>query len=701
MTVTHSCEYCDKEFNLHIKLKKHILADHNNDEEKDMIDFTKKNQIFSDDEKALYFADLKSKYLEEKSRLESLKEKCKALQNKLASLKRTKSKRKSKHRKMTNEDFRSRYDIIDSDYSIPEGWLSASMPKMQCNLKSNNSLKMYLSPDGKACMGRRRAIRHMIEMNSPEADIALMKLGLFDEGWEESNKLPDDWLFKHYTSPDGKSNRIFSSNDYKYLSSPVQALKELVSSGSYNNHQITMFICAFVDRYLDEDEITWKDYQIAPINWKFGRTKKGKNLIITSEGQLFKKIRLCLKSLEKSKQYDSKTKGAASSFLRKLAGGKVNTTTKTRSSRSEIKRLRSSTGKFSKEENAMEVSSFDGYKEVDFLPSGWTAFKRKCKTPDGQILSGFKEVVPHMLRNNYSEEDINKYKETGTSIPFKHYPSLPSGWMTAVLDGPKNLKMTKFLSPDGELFMNRASSIKFMIEKKHKDSDIEMMKELLAKEDGWEIDDNLPSNWMKREMPNSNTLYLSPTFDSFRRKRQVINFMKENGYDEEDLERTSSYFSTGTFKYKVKSEPTIDETGSPAKKSKLEEDEKQWKTDSDLPPDWTYSVNGEEYLISNAKGDIFKNRKEAIDFMIKNEHPPTDIFKLWNNLHLEGWNLDDKYLPSGWRKKYSGDNKSYKFLSPMMETMASADDLLEHITNSKDYSDDDAEKLKLWISESH
>lgn len=55
------------------------------------------------------------------------------------------------------------------------------------------------------------------------------------------------------------------------------------------------------------------------------------------------------------------------------------------------------------------------------------------------------------------------------------------------------------------------------------------------------------------------------------------------------------------------------------------------------------------------KESLFKGRKEAIDHMILDKYPPTDIFKLWNMLHLEGWVTDDDSLPMGWKRKHMKD----------------------------------------------
>ena len=70
MAIIYSCDYCEKEFNLQIKLKKHIQTDHASPKELDPSDFLDEEIEFTDDEKAEYYDDLKAKYDEVKSKVE-------------------------------------------------------------------------------------------------------------------------------------------------------------------------------------------------------------------------------------------------------------------------------------------------------------------------------------------------------------------------------------------------------------------------------------------------------------------------------------------------------------------------------------------------------------------------------------------------------------------------------------------------------
>ena len=73
MAIIYSCDFCEKEFNLQIKLKKHIQADHASPKELDPSDFLDEDMEFTDDEKAEYYDDLKAKYDEVKNKVEFFK----------------------------------------------------------------------------------------------------------------------------------------------------------------------------------------------------------------------------------------------------------------------------------------------------------------------------------------------------------------------------------------------------------------------------------------------------------------------------------------------------------------------------------------------------------------------------------------------------------------------------------------------------
>ena len=118
----------------------------------------------------------------------------------------------------------------------------------------------------------------------------------------------------------------------------------------------------------------------------------------------------------------------------------------------------------------------------------------------------------------------------------------------------------------------------------------------------------------------------------------------------------------------------------------------KWVHDEAIPTGWTIREN--KSLIKNPDGHLFKDRKEACVFLIKNKYSPDDIFKLWSSLHHDGWNDDKENLPTGWKKKYVNESQSYHFLSPLMDEIKSKEELSQFIKcNTSEYKDFDISKI--------
>ena len=90
---------------------------------------------------------------------------------------------------------KSNYDWDDKDESVPEGW-KTTMIAVNSFGKIVMS-KRYLSPDGRFCSSRLDALRYMVkEKMFNAADVERMKAGLYLEGWETDELLPEHWLVK-------------------------------------------------------------------------------------------------------------------------------------------------------------------------------------------------------------------------------------------------------------------------------------------------------------------------------------------------------------------------------------------------------------------------------------------------------------------------------------------------------------------------
>ena len=216
----YKCNKCDKGFNLNIKLKKHILADHGQTVEAD------DELLLTKEEKIKLFDDLKEKYLEASDQCSRLETKFHSLQSKLKSLSLKNNFKQKNYRGL--DDTVGSYEHIETDDTIPTGWKSSWKKLDFCNKKS----KIYWAPNGKFCSSRREAILYMVEqLHSPAEDVLQMKAGLLQDGWKE-DKVLTGWYFRRVNTGKEKSSNVFISSDLNHFKSPKAVLSHLLKFSS-------------------------------------------------------------------------------------------------------------------------------------------------------------------------------------------------------------------------------------------------------------------------------------------------------------------------------------------------------------------------------------------------------------------------------------------------------------------------------------
>ena len=225
----YKCDKCDEGFNLNIKLKKHILADHGQTD--DDLPLTK-------EEKIKLFDDLKEKYLEASSKCSRLETKFQSLQSKLKSLSLKNNFKQKNYRGL--DDTVGSYEHIETDDTIPRGWKSSWKKLDFCNKKS----KIYWAPNGKFCSSRREAILYMVEqLRSPAEDVLQMKAGLIQDGWKEDQVLAG-WYFRRVNTGKDKSSNVFISSDLNHFKSPKAVLSHLLKFSSEKEISEVSEICS-------------------------------------------------------------------------------------------------------------------------------------------------------------------------------------------------------------------------------------------------------------------------------------------------------------------------------------------------------------------------------------------------------------------------------------------------------------------------
>ena len=423
---------------------------------------------------------------------------------------------------------KSPYDWNDSDPNVPKGWKTTMIT---VNSFGKNVLsKRYLSPDGRFCSSRVDALKYMRkEEIFLEADIQEMKQGLLNEGWEESDLLPPEWLVKPDKHKEEEATFNYLAPDFTFLRSTKAAQTFMRNSPTHSQADIDS-LSALVDE--GRKRIRLEKYggkqsdSTIPQSWKMKILSSGpqqKIQLFAPDGNTFFCRRSALQHMVKE--------GFSSE---------------------EIEEMR----------NCLR---FEGWEDDGLLPSKWkmrkienssnglTDVDYSLMSRDGEVFNSLKTAIEFMetgQEQDYTEEDVKNLKtfyeneskqNRQQKYDWSEDDSVPSGWKTRVVDG--KMKKKFFLAPDGSSFSCRRSGLQHMIKEGFSEEDINCMREMLIHE-GWERGSFLPQDWMIRKSEGTTNgiydvdyWYLSVEGNLFRSTKTVVEFMTESeSYSQADID---------------------------------------------------------------------------------------------------------------------------------------------------------------------
>ena len=147
-----------------------------------------------------------------------------------------------------------------------------------------------------------------------------------------------------------------------------------------------------------------------------------------------------------------------------------------------------------------------------------------------------------------------------------------------------------------------------------------------------------------------------------------------------------------------------DENADFVKREDLEMNENQdcmdWVADSTVPEGWMIRRNPERknnIHVRSPTGRVFQCRRQALEFLRKNNFPQTEINIMNEKLAYEGW-FPSEYLPVGWKYRMDS-NRSPTFLSPTDEMLSSAAVAVKYIENSSLYDLADLKKFIVCVEQ--
>ena len=238
-----------------------------------------------------------------------------------------------------------------------------------------------------------------------------------------------------------------------------------------------------------------------------------------------------------------------------------------------------------------------------------------------------------------------------------------------------------------------------MIKKKSKRKDIEEMKRLMMKHEGWNKSNLLPTGWMYKVKSEgmapgnkwySTIHYLSREGTTFESMKSLLDFIQTSEeYSEKDIENGKAFLA---------------EQKAPEKKY-------EWNDGGDyLPAGWKSRVSeGEskmEWFLS-PEGRMYRTRYMAIQDMLKKGYPEDRLLEMkMSMIRHEDWSASE-LLPADWLFKviwegFTEDqkwNQTIRFLSKEGLVLESMRSVLELLEASKDYTQEDIENCKEFLKQ--
>jgi len=495
---------------------------------------------------------------------------------------------------------------------------------------------------------------------------------LMKEGWMSYKNLPKGWLRSapHHRSSTAIQYLVYDPFCAKFGSkhSAVGMMKRMGLGKRY----IAKFIVgdSDIEHFVgNENDNDWVSDETVPEGWKIRKDKKNPNSMAV---EILSPEDICYKNRVSALRHMS-METARDVFTRE-----------------EVELIRSKL-------------AHEGWVDHTMIPEGWKINRTKTwssfLTKDGTILEDYPAALKLLKdpKSKYTPQDKTNFVEAGDSI--KHNETLmelkvpvipenikaegknkfllPKGWKSENLTE----KLVKITAPDGNQFFSRIKAIEFMIEN---DEDPEIIYSLwnTLEEEGWKFGYKfVPSGWGIREPAiGEEFLFLTRELEVLVNVEQALDYIEnDDAYTAED--------------YKMLKKWNDNYRGL------------TWVEDEDIPKGWKKTEDDEEEeQFLGPLGTIATGRVALIEHLIKQNHPPEEIFALWGTLDLEGWMNDNKNLPLGWKSKYFPELDEFHYLSPLMQVVKSDTELVKLINDGKVTSPDEkliVQHLKKWASNSY
>ena len=101
---------------------------------------------------------------------------------------------------------RKTYEWEEGGETLPSGWM-----KRSGRTQEGQEQERILSPEGEQFRSRFSALQNLVKQEAPRTEIEQMEALLVHEGFQTSNLLPPNWLYKRISESTDSSGRISNS----------------------------------------------------------------------------------------------------------------------------------------------------------------------------------------------------------------------------------------------------------------------------------------------------------------------------------------------------------------------------------------------------------------------------------------------------------------------------------------------------------
>ena len=338
---------------------------------------------------------------------------------------------------------------------LPAGW------RMRIH---QSGKKFFLSPDGRQFGSRKLAYQHMIRNNYPNDEINFMRMSMQEDGWNTSEHLPKDWLFRQTRFNDKSTGHmVILSSEGDKMESYLAAIKFMEKSEKYTEQDILRVSNLVKEVGMERRKNTTYKSPVEtklPEGWKT-RPIGSKLFYVAPNGEQMANMKKAYQFLLREENRDRESL-----------------------------------------EVMKQAMLGDGWQVREELPEGWLFRQRRTDTSsdtsmissDGEQLKSFIAAIKYMEdREDYTEEDIDKvnmlieavakdWRKTNiASSGHSTNSKLPTGWRSRPCG-----RHLFIVSPEGEQFNNRRKALVEMVRRGMQEEDLDLMRLEMEKE-GWKV----------------------------------------------------------------------------------------------------------------------------------------------------------------------------------------------------------------------